>query len=105
MGNKILMKFKLIKAFIVVLLICNNEYDLIKIESTRVNDHNISPIISLWGLFKKLKGSLNPTVQGLIRLNLEPIQAFMVDLVTCKNEEDPIKNEDPKVVTTLFNYF
>ena len=25
----------------------------------------------------------------------------MVDLVTCKNEEDPIKNEGTRVVTTL----
>ena len=70
-----------------------------------MHGHNISPIISLWGFFKKLKGSLNPTVQGLIWLNLEPIQAFMVDLVTCKNDEDPIKNVGAKVVTTLFNYF
>ena len=29
------------------------------------------------------------------------IQAFMVVLVTCKNEEDPIKNEGARVVTTL----
>ena len=26
----------------------------------------------------------------------------MVVLVTCKNEEDPIKNEGARVVTTLF---
>ena len=32
----ILTKFKLIQAFIVVLLICKNEYDLFKLESTRV---------------------------------------------------------------------
>ena len=25
----------------------------------------------------------------------------MVDFVTCKNEEDPIKNEGARVVTTL----
>ena len=35
-GDGILTKFKLIQAFIVVLLICKNEYDLFKIESTRV---------------------------------------------------------------------
>ena len=28
-------------------------------------------------------------------------KAFIVDLVTCKNEEDPIKNESARVVTTL----
>ena len=29
----------------------------------------------------------------------ELIQAFMVVLVTCKNEEDPIKNEGARVLT------
>ena len=28
------------------------------------------------------------------------IQTFMGVLVTCKNEEDPLKNEDARVVTT-----
>ena len=36
LGDGILREFKLIPAFIVVLLICKNEYDLFKIESTRV---------------------------------------------------------------------
>ena len=36
MGDGILTKFKLIRAFIVVLLICKNEHDLFKFESTRV---------------------------------------------------------------------
>ena len=35
-GDGILTEFKLIQAFIVVLLICKNEYDLLKNESTRV---------------------------------------------------------------------
>ena len=30
------------------------------------------------------------------------IQAFMVVLVTCKNDEDPFKNESARVVTTDF---
>ena len=29
----------------------------------------------------------------------------MVVLVTCKNEEDPIKNEGARVFTTMFNQF
>ena len=32
----------------------------------------------------------------------DPIRDFIVVLVTCKNEEDPIKNEGAKVVKTLF---
>ena len=43
----------------------------------------------------------NRTVHGLIWPNYEHIQVFMVDLVTCKNKEDPIKNEGAKVATTL----
>ena len=42
----------------------------------------------------------NLTVQGLICPNFETIQAYMVDLVTCKNVGDPIKNEGATVVTT-----
>ena len=36
MGDGILKKYKLIQAFIVFLLICKNEEDQFKIESTRV---------------------------------------------------------------------
>ena len=32
---------------------------------------------------------------------LELIQAFIVVLLTCKNEEDPIKNEGARVLTSL----
>ena len=32
-------------------------------------------------------------------------QAFMAVLVTCKNEEDPIKNEGARVFTTLYINF
>ena len=35
-SDGILMKFKLIQALIVVLIVCKNEEDLFKIESTRV---------------------------------------------------------------------
>ena len=34
----------------------------------------------------------------------EIIQAFMHVLVTCKNEEDPIKNEGARVFTSFSNY-
>ena len=54
-----------------------------------------------------LKGSLlhNPRsvlAEFQIWLNFKPIRDFMVVLVTCKNEEDPIKNEGARVVTALF---
>ena len=53
------------------------------------------------GIFLRRSRAANSTIQGLIRPIFEPILAFIVDLVTCKNEEDPIKNEDARVVITL----
>ena len=40
-----------------------------------------------------------------IWLKLKLIQAFIVVLITCKNEEDPIKNKGTRVVTRLFTDF
>ena len=44
-------------------------------------------------------------VHGRIWPNFELIQDFMVVLVTCINEEDPIKNEGATVFTTLYINF
>ena len=98
-GDGILTKFKLIRAFIVVLLICKNEYGLFKFESTRVVTTFLP--LSVYGDFLRGSRAANPKVQGLIWPNFKPIQAFKVDLFTCKNEEDPIKNEGARVVTTI----
>ena len=48
------------------------------------------------GLLSKLK-----EVSDGILPKFKPIQAFMVGLVICKNEEDPSKNEGTRVVTTF----
>ena len=40
-------------------------------------------------------------MHGPIRLNLELSPDFMV-VITCKNEEDSIKNEGARVFTTLY---
>ena len=40
-----------------------------------------------------------------IRLNFKLSPNFMVFLVTCKNEEDPVKNEGARVFTTLYINF
>ena len=37
----------------------------------------------------------------LVLLLIKLIQALMIVLVTCKNEEDPIKNEGARVVILL----
>ena len=47
----------------------------------------------------------NSAVHGRIWSNFELLQDFMVVLVTCKNEEDPIKNEGGSVFTTLYINF
>ena len=46
-------------------------------------------------------GIFKTAVQGPFWPNFKPID-FMGVLVACKNEEDPIKNEGARVVTTLF---
>ena len=43
----------------------------------------------------------NSKVSGGILPKFKPIHAFMVDIVTCKNEEDRLENEGTRVVTTF----
>ena len=54
------------------------------------------------GIFPNAQGQLTHKFFLLILPNFEPIRDFMGILVACKNEEDPIKNEGARVVTTLF---
>ena len=51
-------------------------------------------------IFHMLKAANSEVSDGILR-KFEPIQTFMVDLVTCKNEEDPLENEGTRVVTTF----
>ena len=51
------------------------------------------------GIFPDAQGQL--THKSL--QNFEPMRDFMDFLVACKKKEDPIRNEDARVVTTLFN--
>ena len=44
----------------------------------------------------------NSEVSDGILSKFELIQAFIVVLVTCKNEEDPIKTEGARLLTSLF---
>ena len=57
------------------------------------------------GIFPNAQGQV--THKSLVGsfLNFEPIRNIMSELVACKNEEDPVKNEGPRVVTTLFIKF
>ena len=76
----------------VVLHTCKNEEDLIKNEGTRV-------LTRLYVVFVRRSRAANSRVSGGILPKFELIQAFIVVLVTCKNEEDPIKNEGARVLT------
>ena len=57
------------------------------------------------GIFPDAQGQLTLQVHGQIWSNFELVQDFMVVLVTCKNEEDQIKNEGARVFTTLYINF
>ena len=43
----------------------------------------------------------NSAVHGWIRPNFKLIRDYIVVLVTCKNEKDPIKNEGTRMLTSL----
>ena len=53
------------------------------------------------GIFFKRSRAANATVQGLIWPKFELFRDFMSVLVACKKDEDPIKNEGARVVTTF----
>ena len=76
----------------VVLVTCKYEENLIKNEFARV-------ITKLYDVFFRRSRKANS--EGGILPKFELIQAFMVVLVTCKYEEDPIKNEGARVLTTF----
>ena len=54
---------------------------------------------SVWLLFRVPEGL---SCHLLIWLKFEPIRDIIVVLLTCKNEEDPMKNKGARVPTTFF---
>ena len=89
--------FKLVRDIMVVLHTCKNEEDLIKNEGARV-------LTRLYDIFSDAKGQLYSKVSRGILPKFELIKAFIVVLVTCKNEEDPIKNEGARVLKRFPHY-
>ena len=63
--------------------------------------HNFSAVVSLWGFFSRAQGQQTPQCSQM-RLNFELGPVYMAVLLTCKNEEDLIKNEGARVFTTLY---
>ena len=78
-------KLELIQAFMHVLVTCKNEDDSVKNERARVVTTVFFHYKSM-GIFPDAQGQL--TLQSLVRSG--PI-SNSYSLVTCKNEEDPIK--------------
>ena len=78
-----------------VLVTCNNQDDLIKNEGDRVFT------TLLYQFFRGSRAGNSRVVDGIQpKFKLTP--AFMHVFVTCKNEDDSIKNEGARVVTTIF---
>ena len=61
---------------------------------------SFSPL-QVYGIFFIRSRAANSAVLGPIWLNFELVRDVMDVLVTCKYEEDPIKNEGPRGLTTL----
>ena len=96
-------KCELIRAFMHILVTCNNEEDPIKMRALECSQ-DFSHYKSM-GIFSRRSRAAYSAVHGRIWSNFELVQDFMVVLVTYKNEEEPIKNEGTGVFTTLYINF
>ena len=85
------------------LVTCKNEEDPIKNEGARVFKRFLP--LSVYGDFSRRSRAANSAVLGPIWPNFELVRDVMDVLVTCKYEEDPIKNEGARVDTTLYSNF
>ena len=92
-------KFELIQAFMHVLDTCKDEEDPIKNEGARLFTRFLP--LKVYGDFSRRSRAANSAVLGPIWPNFELVQDIMDVLVTCKYEEDPIKNEGARVDTTF----
>ena len=75
-----------------LLVACKNEEDPINNEGARV-------VTTLFINFSDAQGQLTPKSVMESCRNLKLIQALIVVLIVCKNEEDPFKIESTRVVT------
>ena len=57
------------------------------------------------GIFFRRSRAANSAVLGQIWLKFELVQDIIDVLVTCKYEEDPIKNKGARVLTRLYDVF
>ena len=93
--GRIWLKFKHVRDIIDVLVTCKYEEDPIQNKGARV-------LTRLYDVFFRRSRATNSEVSSGILLKFKVIQAFIVVLVICKNEEDPIKIEGAGVLTRFF---
>ena len=86
-----------------VLDTCKNEEDPIKMKALECSQ-DFSHYMSI-GDFSTRSRAANSVVLSPIWLNFELVQDVIIVLVTCKNEEDPIKNKAARVLTRLYINF
>ena len=90
--GQIWLKFKLVRDIIDVQVTCKYEEDPIKNEGARV-------LTRLYDVFFRRSRAANSEVSSGILPKFELIKAFKVVLITCENEEDPIKYVGARVLT------
>ena len=98
-SGRIWLNFELIQAPIHVLITCKYEKDPIKNSGENVMT-SFSPL-QVYGIFFIPSRAANSAVLGPIWPNFELVRDVMDVLVTCKYEEDLIKNEGARVDTTF----
>ena len=80
----------------VVHVTCKNGEDPIKIKDARV-------VTTLFIDFSDAQAASSVVGHGILP-KFKLVKAFMIVLVTCKNEEDPSKNEGTRSVTTFLPF-
>ena len=86
-----------------VLLTCKNDVDQIKNEGARVFTRFLP--LKVYGDFSRRSRAANSAVLGPIWPNFELVRDVIDVLITCKYEEDRIKNRGARVFTTLYINF
>ena len=71
-----------------------------KDEENQMKNEGARVVTTLYSYIFRRSRAANSVASGWMWLKIKLIQTFMEVLVTCKNEEDPFKNEGAKVVTT-----
>ena len=90
---RIVLNFELVQDIMVVLHTCKNEEDPITNEGAGV----LTRLYIVVFFFRCSRAANSEVSSGLLP-KFKLIQAFIV-VVSCKNEEDPIKNEGARVLT------